>query len=60
MEIFVLGLIGIIFIFFYIYSFVLLWTDKKFDDLIKLLGTILFLVIPISSWVYLLYKMYRD
>ncbi len=44
----------------YIYSFVLLWGDEKFEDLIKILGTVLFLVFPVASWVYLLYRMFRS
>lgn len=44
----------------YIYSFVLLWTDKQFEDLIKILGTVLFLVFPVASWVYLIYRMFRS
>ena len=44
----------------YIYSFILLWNDKKFEDLIKILGTVLFLAFPVASWVYLLYRLFRS
>ena len=44
----------------YIYSFVLLWKDEKFEDLVKILGTVLFLAFPVASWVYLLYRMFRS
>lgn len=43
----------------YIYSFILLWRDEKFEDLIKILGTVLFLAFPVASWVYLIYRMFR-
>ncbi|KKM99826.1 hypothetical protein LCGC14_1143930 [marine sediment metagenome] len=52
--------VGFGLIILYIYSFVLLWTDKQFEDLIKILGTVLFLVFPVASWVYLFYRMFRS
>lgn len=44
----------------YVFSFVLLWKDKKFEDLIKISGTVLFLAFPVASWVYLIYRMFRS
>ena len=51
--------LGLALIILYVYSFIFLWRDEKFEDLIKILGTVLFLAFPIASWVYLIYRMFR-
>lgn len=53
-------LLGLALIVLYIYSFILLWKDENFEDLIKILGTILFLAFPLASWVYLIYRWCRS
>lgn len=53
---FIITFVGFGLIALYIYSFVLLWGDENFEDLIKILGTVLFLVFPVASWVYLIYR----
>ncbi len=53
-------LVGIALLVLYIYSFVLLWNDEKFEDPIKILGTVLFLAFPVASWVYLIYRWCRS
>lgn len=53
-------LVGAGLIVLYIYSFILLWRDEKFEDLVKILGTVLFLAFPVASWVYLIYRWCRS
>lgn len=43
----------------YFYAFILLWNDKQFSNTAKIVGTILFIVIGPSAWVYLLYRAFR-
>jgi len=50
---------GIALFVLWIYAFVLLWGDKQFSDAAKIVGSILFLVIGPSAWVYLIYRMFR-
>lgn len=51
---------SIVLIVLWIYAFVLLWNDKQFSDLIKIVGSILFLVVGPSAWVYLIYRAFRN
>ena len=46
----------------WVYSFVLLWGDEKLkgQDMIKILGTVLFLAFWPAAWVYLIYRMFRS
>jgi len=44
----------------YVYAFILLWKDEKFEDLIKILGTVLFFVFWPAAWIYLIYRMFRS
>ena len=53
-------LVGIGLIVLHIYSFILLWRDEKFEDLVKILGTVLFLVFWPAAWVYLIYRWSRS
>lgn len=63
MDLFVSGiftLVGFALIILYVYAFVLLWRDEKFSDAIKLAGTLLFIVVGPATWIYLIYRVFRN
>lgn len=53
-------LVGFGLLILYIYTFVLLWRDKQFGDPVKLIGTVLFVTVFPASWIYLIYRMFRN
>jgi len=63
MDFILSGIVTLVFVvlfILYVYAFILLWKDEKFEDLVKILGTVLFLAFWPAAWVYLIYRMFRN
>ena len=65
MEFLLSGLMSLVFFVLFglwVWSFVLIWTDEKLkdQDMMKILGTVLFLAFWPAAWVYLIYRLFRS